>query len=510
MKLILSLAISLLLHVSFCIENEQLLETIHEDFVLTCLSHQHTSDGVIQSMRSVEKIEQNGSTIFKYRFLFVQPDAGRVVLRVKCHGGLILGHVFMNNSDPSPLPFPDHLDFLYESDKSYSDYELMKFQATATTSFALNYGYCEASMFCGQPPEREIRILLMSSWDPKSFRENISELRDELRIGRNPNAFDKKLYKEMNFGMLNAAWHLLSQSTSPDKYEDAAMIIDLLEKEENYVHRSYVCPVRYFFARLARRLGICDCFPEEIKSALIETSTFDNVVRMHLQNNNISPVGDTVLFLLRDIATLKRTRYRDMDGDSYDLILGYAALCTRILQKYVFPNRHFLLDATAVYTVSDDYPIWIMNEQNTSTLWATLAKERIFTKQSLEHLDLSQFNINLDTEIEIIWDCEGRVLAVHSNLTIAELLVSTDGRSFLEKNPNLAKYEEERLRRAKHEPPNKKQEKTDDEEVSYNVAYSFLLRILRIPNHLPIMIRLAKFTPQTLKTTNDFDVKKRR
>eukprot|EP01083_Nonionella_stella_P286434 974987_1 len=451
--LCLALAISLLVRISSCSGNERFLDTIHEDFVLTCCPFE-LPDGAIKSMRSVEKIEQNDSTMFKYQFLFITQPA-QVSIRVQCHKGLILKHVIMSNSEPSPLMDVKDFTFGFESVKTM-DFQLMEFQAQALTKNAVDWGYCEVAMFCDQPPERETHIKGITSWNPNTFSKNVSELRVALHLRNNPNIIEKKLHKRMNFKMLVVAWKLLLESTDPNKYEDAAKIIRLVEKEEMNIERSYVCPVLYFFARLAVRLGMRYCYPNLIHSVPIDESRFADVVVLHLEKNNLSPLRSTNQ-ILKDVTTVEKSRYVDWDEKAYKEMLEFVPTYVGIFRQHVFLDRKSFLEPTssAFKVYEHDFPIWIMEEETASTLWTSLAKEHIFPKNAMEQIDPRKFNVKLDTEIDYL--CEKENCGRHP-ITLAKLLGSEQSRHFLEQNEHLEKYEAERLQLEKEEALKKQQE----------------------------------------------------
>eukprot|EP01083_Nonionella_stella_P172523 592347_1 len=453
MKLLLCLtiALSLIFHASFCsVNNQSRAYTIHEDFMLGCYHLSGpTPDGIIKSMRSVDKREENGNTIFMYEFMFLQSGKGSFV--AECFEGLRLEDVFINGRPPTTQFIFNHNGeikrYKFESDTS-GEFQLITFEATASTKSALDLGYCLASIECDEPSELENRIRMMPSWEPKTFRKNVSELRLALRLQNNPNVLEKKLHKHMNAFMLITAWNVLELSTSPDKYEDAAMIIDIVEKEEKNIARSYVEPVIYLFLRVARRLGIKNCYSNQIRASVMDPVIFEDVLVFHLEKNNLPPLSSAIQ-IFEDVIGPEKTRYVDYNGKDFDkLRLEVLPQFQQIIRKHVFVNQQSFLDSTgpAFDVYEHDFPIWIMEEKTTSTLWTSFGKEHMFPKDAMKHIDPSEFNVKLDTEIVYLRKTEN---GGSHKTTLAKLLSSEEGLHFLKQNEHLAKYEDERYQRLK-------------------------------------------------------------
>eukprot|EP01083_Nonionella_stella_P005779 16685_1 len=126
MKLLLclALALSLIFHASFCsVNNRSLAYTIHEDFMRGCFHYTPTPAGIIKSMRSVDKREDNGNTIFMYEFMFLQSGKGSFV--AECFEGLRLEDVFINGRPPTTQFIFNHNGeikrYKFESDTSGGD-----------------------------------------------------------------------------------------------------------------------------------------------------------------------------------------------------------------------------------------------------------------------------------------------------------------------------------------------------------------------------------------------------
>eukprot|EP01083_Nonionella_stella_P036094 98502_1 len=474
MKLLLclTLALSLLFRASFCSLNNRLLDTIHEDFILGCYHEVPTPDGIIKSMRSVEKIEENGDTIFIYQFLFLQHGKG--TLSILCLEGLRHRNILLNGLNGKGItggcggggPNTEFAEYQFESDKSRV-FQLVTFQAKAISKRAIDQGYCMASISCEEPPEREKRINMISSWDPKTFNKNVSELRVALHLENNPNVLEKKLHKEMNASILYTAWNLIKYSTSPDKYKDVAMIIDIVEKEETNIARSHVDPLIYLFLRdiVARRLGIKNCYycySNQIRASVMDPVIFEEVLVFHLEKNNLPPLS-SVIQIFEDVIGPEKTRYVDYNGKDFDkLRLEVLPQFQQIIRKHVFVNQQSFLDSTgpAFDVYEHDFPIWIMEEKTTSTLWTSFGKEHMFPKDAMKHIDPSEFNVKLDTEIVYLRKTGN---GGSHKTTLAKLLSSEEGRHFLKQNEHLEKYEDERYQRKKEAQRKRAQEEKQRE-----------------------------------------------
>eukprot|EP01083_Nonionella_stella_P155059 500386_1 len=120
----------------------------------------------------------------------------------------------------------------------------------------------------------------------------------------------------------------------------------------------------------------------------------------------------------------------------------------QIIRKHVFVNQQSFLDSTgpAFDVYEHDFPIWIMEEKTTSTLWTSFGKEHMFPKDAMKHIDPSEFNVKLDTEIVYLRKTEN---GGSHKTTLAKLLASEEGRHFLKQNKHLTKYEDERYQRKK-------------------------------------------------------------
>eukprot|EP01083_Nonionella_stella_P310001 1099845_1 len=184
---------------------------------------------------------------------------------------------------------------------------------------------------------------------------------------------------------------------------------------------------------------------------------FERVVELHLEKNNFQPLLSAIR-IFEDVIGPEKTRYVDYHGKDFDkLRLEVLPQFQQIIRKHVFVNQQSFLDSTgpAFDVYEHDFPIWIMEEKTTSTLWTSFGKEHMFPKDAMKHIDPSEFNVKLDTEIVYLRKTEN---GGSHKTTLAKLLSSEEGRHFLKQNEHLGKYEAVRLQLEKEEALKKQQE----------------------------------------------------